>query len=102
MDAVPTLYTPEEAAKALRVRQSWLERQAAARKVPFTMLGGCYRFTAEHLAQIVRIFESPPRPTALPATSTATASVRSKRANATRTAHKPTPLLPRPRTQQAA
>ena len=62
MDAVPTLYTAEEAATVLRVRQSWLERQAAARKVPFTMLGGSYRFTTDHLAQIVRIFESTPDP----------------------------------------
>lgn len=52
-----TLYTADEAAAILRVTRSWLERQAAARKVPFTMLGGGYRFTARHLAQIVDIFE---------------------------------------------
>jgi excisionase family DNA binding protein len=57
---VPTLLTAEEAAAALRVRASWLERQAAKRKIPFTMLGGCYRFTADHLAQIVAIFEAIP------------------------------------------
>jgi len=54
------LYTTEEAATILRVRQSWLQRQAAARKIPFTMLGGCYRFTAIHLATIVQIFEKEP------------------------------------------
>src|SRR5262245_45825666 len=51
-----TLYTSEEAAAILRVTRSWLERQAAARRVPFTMLGGGYRFTAGHLAQIVDLF----------------------------------------------
>ncbi|MET9019971.1 helix-turn-helix domain-containing protein [Actinopolymorpha sp. NPDC004070] len=59
-DAVLTVYTPEEAAEVLRVGQSWLEQQAAARRVPFTMLGGCYRFTDDHLVQIVQIFESTP------------------------------------------
>jgi excisionase family DNA binding protein len=54
------LYTSGEAAAILRVRQSWLERQAATRKIPFAMLGGSYRFTTEHLAQIVRIFEAEP------------------------------------------
>ena len=55
-----TLHTSKEASTILRVRQSWLERQAATRKIPFTMLGGSYRFTTEHLAQIVRIFEAEP------------------------------------------
>jgi hypothetical protein len=31
------LYTAAEAAEILRVKKSWLERQAAARKIPFTM-----------------------------------------------------------------
>ena len=42
------LYTATEAAKILKVKESWLERQAAARKIPFTMLGGAYRFTDGH------------------------------------------------------
>jgi len=48
------LYTATEAAKILKVKESWLERQAAARKIPFTMLGGAYRFTDGHLAAIVQ------------------------------------------------
>jgi excisionase family DNA binding protein len=57
-----TLYTTAEAAEILRVKPSWLERQAAARKIPFTMLGGAYRFSADHLAAIVAMHESPPAP----------------------------------------
>ena len=53
----PTLYTAEEAAEILRVKKSWLERQAAARKIPFTVLGGSYRFTSAHLAAIVKELE---------------------------------------------
>jgi excisionase family DNA binding protein len=58
----PALYTAAEAAEILRVKQSWLERQAAARKIPFTMLGGAYKFTDRHLATIVQIFETMPSP----------------------------------------
>ena len=54
------VHTLDEAAVILRVKPSWLERQAAARKIPFTMLGGSYRFTAEHLAAIVRQYEQRP------------------------------------------
>ena len=58
--SAPMVHTPAEAAAILRVRQSWLERQAAARRIPFTMLGGAYRFTDDHLAEIVRMNEKIP------------------------------------------
>jgi excisionase family DNA binding protein len=58
----PDLYTAEEAAAILRVKRSWLERQAAGRKIPFTMLGGGYRFTSAHLAEIVLMYEEAPAP----------------------------------------
>lgn len=57
---IPVVRTMAEAAVILRVKESWLERQAAARKIPFTMLGGAYHFTAEHLTVIVRINERLP------------------------------------------
>ncbi|MCT2587791.1 helix-turn-helix domain-containing protein [Actinophytocola gossypii] len=67
----PVLYTTEEAADILRVRKGWLERQAAARKIPFSLLGGCYRFTARHLNEIVHIFEPGPNsPTPNPPSDT--------------------------------
>ena len=56
------VYTLDEAATILRVKPSWLERQAAARKIPFTMLGGSYRFTADHLTAIVAQHENRPAP----------------------------------------
>jgi len=56
----PALYTAAEAAEILKVKKSWLERQAAARKIPFTMLGGAYRFTDGHLAAIVQMYETMP------------------------------------------
>jgi excisionase family DNA binding protein len=62
----PILYTTEEAAEILRVKKSWLKRQAAARKIPFTMLGRSYRFTSVHLAAIVRMHEEIPVPSPWP------------------------------------
>jgi excisionase family DNA binding protein len=63
-DGPPTVHTAEEAAEILKVKQSWLERQAAARKIPFTLLGGSYRFSDRHLAEIVQMNEVPPVPVA--------------------------------------
>lgn len=60
---IPDLFTPKEASAILKVRQSWLERQAAGRRIPFTMLGGSYRFTTAHLTQIIQIFETTPEET---------------------------------------
>jgi excisionase family DNA binding protein len=90
----PALYTAAEAAEILKVKRSWLERQAAARKVPFTMLGGAYRFTAGHLSAIVQMNEMMPSPSA---------PTRHRRARS-HASRKPTqasggvaPLSPRPR-----
>jgi excisionase family DNA binding protein len=52
-DDGPLLYTPAEAAKRLRVRESWLRKKAAAREVPCTFLGKHLRFSAADLATIV-------------------------------------------------
>lgn len=54
------VHTLIEAAAILRVKPSWLQRRAAARSIPFTMLGGAYHFTAEHIAEIVRLNEKLP------------------------------------------
>ena len=91
----PALYTAAEAAEILKVKRSWLERQAAARRIPFTMLGGSYRFTAEHLAAIVRQYEQ--RPVIASAAEPSRAAAR--QATATRLPNdiKVKPLRPRPR-----
>jgi hypothetical protein len=60
------LYTADEAAIMLRVKPRWLKRQAAARKVPFTMLAGSYRFSARHLEEIMRMHEKAPKSNGLP------------------------------------
>ncbi|GID26816.1 helix-turn-helix domain-containing protein [Paractinoplanes brasiliensis] len=63
-ESTPQIFTIPEAAQILRVKPSWLEKKAAARRIPFTMLGGAYRFSPEHLQQIILAFEHRPQPTA--------------------------------------
>lgn len=93
-DAALTVHTLTEAAAILRVKQSWLERQAAARKIPFTMLGGAYRFTAAHLLEIVRLHESAP---AVESRDCGT-EPRPQQRRQVAEPLMPTPLRPRPRT----
>jgi len=51
-----------EAAAMLGVTESWLEERARLREVAFTLLGGAYHFTDEHLDAIVAKFEVRPAP----------------------------------------
>jgi excisionase family DNA binding protein len=92
---IPTVYTAEEAAVILRVKKSWLERQAAARKIPFTMLGRSYRFTPTHLAAIVRMHEQAPAASG----SSGDSGARSRHLSAGRrmVSQASAPLRPRPR-----
>lgn len=89
------MYTLAEAAQLLRVREGWLERQAAARRIPFTMLGGSYHFTGDHLIQIVRMHESTPAAEVLPPGPDSRRRPRTARGEAP--AGDVTPLRPRPR-----
>lgn len=93
-DAVPQIHTLDEAAAILRVKKSWLERQAAARKIPFTMLGGAYHLTSAHLTAIVAIHES-----AVTAPRETTRKTRSSHPPARRPSgtQDTRPLRPRPR-----
>jgi excisionase family DNA binding protein len=89
------VHTLDEAATILRVKPSWLERQAAARRIPFTMLGGSYRFTADHLTAIITQFEQRPMPAAAGA---AKHSITQRPVSGRLlTDIKTTPLRPRPR-----
>lgn len=94
------VHTLDEAAAILRVKSSWLERQAAARKIPFTMLGGSYRFTSAHLIVIIRQFEQ--RPTAEITEDSERPITRHSTAGQRLTTIKATPLRPRPRPPRAA
>lgn len=54
------LYTADEAAVLLRCKPSWLNEQARKRLIPFTLVGGSYRFSVAHLTQIITDHEHLP------------------------------------------
>ncbi|MEU6756368.1 DNA-binding protein [Streptomyces sp. NPDC046685] len=60
MLALPRLFRPEEIAAALGCSAWWVKDRARRRLIPFTYVGGAYRFTADHLADIVRLHEERP------------------------------------------
>ncbi|WP_395108219.1 helix-turn-helix domain-containing protein [Actinomadura sp. SCN-SB] len=47
------LYTPAEAARVLKVRESWLRKKAAARLIPCTFVGRHLRFSEGDLEEII-------------------------------------------------
>jgi excisionase family DNA binding protein len=58
---IPVLYTPEQAAKLLQVRPSWLRRRAAARTVPCRFLGKHLRFAKQDIEEIAAASRHPAR-----------------------------------------
>lgn len=57
---LPPVYLPRDIAKALHCSEWWVKEQARRGRIPFSKLGGSYRFTAEHFEEIMRVFESRP------------------------------------------
>uniref|UniRef100_UPI000697E137 helix-turn-helix domain-containing protein n=1 Tax=Streptomyces odonnellii TaxID=1417980 RepID=UPI000697E137 len=53
------LYRPEEIAETLGCSAWWVKDRARRRLIPHTRVGRTYRFTADHLAEIIRIHEEP-------------------------------------------
>jgi Helix-turn-helix domain len=68
----PRLLEPREVATALGCSEWWVKEQARRRRIPFAKVGGAYRFTGEHLREIIRIFEQRPAQSPTPDDSAAT------------------------------
>lgn len=58
---LPHLFRPSEIAEALGVSEWWVKEQARRGRIPCTRPAGAYRFTAEHFAEIVELFEERPK-----------------------------------------
>ncbi|MFB6977406.1 helix-turn-helix domain-containing protein [Streptomyces scopuliridis] len=58
--SLPRLYRPEEIAEILGCSAWWVKDRARRRLIPHTRVGRAYRFTAGHLAEIVRLYEERP------------------------------------------
>ncbi|MFJ6691379.1 helix-turn-helix domain-containing protein [Streptomyces sp. NPDC091294] len=56
----PRLYRPEEIADALGCSAWWVKDRARRRLIPHNRVGRAYRFTADHLAEIIRLYEERP------------------------------------------
>jgi len=54
------LHLPSEAAKRLRCSEWWLKDQARKRRIPFAWVSGSYRFSDDHISEIVLLFEVRP------------------------------------------
>lgn len=64
---MPRLYTAEQVADdALQCTASWLKEMARQRRIPFSMVGGQYRFSSAHIEEIIRLFEQKPHAERLP------------------------------------
>lgn len=59
---MPVYLLPAEVAKMLRCSEWWIKEQARRRRIPFSWIGGGYRFTEDHVREIVRLFEKRPQP----------------------------------------
>ncbi|MET8981004.1 helix-turn-helix domain-containing protein [Streptomyces sp. NPDC004539] len=57
---LPHLFRPAQIAEALGVSEWWVKEQARRGRIPCTRPAGAYRFTAEHFAEIVQLFEERP------------------------------------------
>lgn len=75
--ALPHLFRPAEIAEALGVSEWWVKEQARRGRIPCTRPAGAYRFTAEHFAEIVGLFEE--RPVSRPHTMEAVSARRTPR-----------------------
>jgi Helix-turn-helix domain len=60
--ATPTYYRPSEVAAILQCSEWWVKEQARNKRIPYSWIAGSYRFTAQHIEDIVLLFER--RPTA--------------------------------------
>ncbi|OLZ72833.1 DNA-binding protein [Streptomyces sp. IMTB 2501] len=58
--SLPRLYRPEEIAEALGCSAWWVKDRARRGLIPHTRIGRAYRFTAEHLAETIRLHEERP------------------------------------------
>src|SRR5450755_887209 len=56
------LHTAAEAARILKIRESWLKTKASARVIPCTFVGKHLRFSDDDIAEIMRARGSPSPP----------------------------------------
>ncbi|MGW2253496.1 helix-turn-helix domain-containing protein [Kitasatospora sp. NPDC001660] len=101
------LYHPDQVAAMLGRSEWWVREQARKTRIPYCRVGNSYRFTAEHLAEIVRLLEvrpqvSPPPVAVDPQPARSACPVGPERASAPQTRLKARPPRRRLRELQTA
>jgi hypothetical protein len=77
-DQTPQLLKPRDVARALGCSEWWVKEQARKGRIPFSWIGGSYRFTLEHLQEIIRVFEHRPVPVTSEAVTGQRRSIRTR------------------------
>jgi hypothetical protein len=73
------LYRPADVAKMLQCSEWWIKEQARNRRIPYSWIGGSYRFTDDHVEEVIRLFEKRPESTgALPGGAAQLSTVRKR------------------------
>ncbi|MGQ7750316.1 helix-turn-helix domain-containing protein [Streptomyces sp. WC2508] len=90
------LYRPEEVAAALGCSAWWVKDRARRRQIPFARVGRAYRFTAAHLAEIIRLHEERPTVAARPPAPGAPPAAPARRSGAPESAAPSSRLRARP------
>jgi hypothetical protein len=54
------LHRPADVAKTLGCSEWWTKEQARKRRIPYTWIGGSYRFTDQHITEVIYLFEQRP------------------------------------------
>ncbi|MEV0870723.1 helix-turn-helix domain-containing protein [[Kitasatospora] papulosa] len=76
------LYRPDEVAAVLGCSAWWVKDRARRRQIPFARVGRAYRFTAAHLAEIIRLHEERPTAAARPPSPDAPPAAPARRSSA--------------------
>ncbi|GAA0496509.1 hypothetical protein GCM10010361_72490 [Streptomyces olivaceiscleroticus] len=63
---LPRLYPASEVAEVLGCSEWWVKEQARRRRIPFIRSGSGYRFTRDHVQEILCILEERPEDTSAP------------------------------------
>ncbi|WP_030260070.1 helix-turn-helix domain-containing protein [Streptomyces violens] len=63
---LPRLYPAADVAEALDCSEWWVKEQARRRRIPFIKSGSGYRFTKDHVQEILHILEERPEQTSEP------------------------------------
>jgi hypothetical protein len=91
----PVLHRAADVARMLRCSEWWVKEQARNRRIPYSFIGGSYRFTDQHVVEIVKLFEVRPQETEEPAPLPRRSAAQGRAGNNGKALHRLTARTPR-------